>query len=106
LVAIYLAARTSLPDDLSGEDYDLAAYYGRVSRFIWGSVATCYALLLGLSVAYRGYETTMIERWSVLAVFVPVLALAAFRQRAVHRILVPALLIFFVAYAFPRPLLG
>jgi len=48
----------------------------------------------------------MIERWSVLAVFVPVLALAAFRQRAVHRILVPALLIFFVAYAFPRPLLG
>ena len=106
LIAVYLAARASLPDDPSGDDCDLAAYYERVSRFIWSSIAVCYALLLGLSVIYRGSVTTMVERWSVIAVFVPTLALAAFRQRAVHRILVPGLLIFFVAYAFPRPLLG
>jgi hypothetical protein len=106
LVAIYLAARTALPDDLSGDGCDLAAYYDRVSRYIWTSIAACYLLLLGLSAFYRVNHGVIIERWSVIVTLPPTIALILFRQRAVHRLLVPALLAFFVAYAFPRPLLG
>lgn len=108
-VGLYLAGRTALPDKVElGEQFDLAAYYDFVDRYLWSAILiahTAYILLsiLGLlafgTLAYQGLF------YQVLIGIPFILALVIWPNRKLHRLLVPLLFFGICFRALPGTLL-
>jgi hypothetical protein len=104
IIPMYLAARAALPDQLLDEGVDLGRHYALVSRYLWASIAASYALYLAWGLARWGVGVAMQRDWLVAAQLAAIVPLLLFRQRRVHELLVPAVLLLFCFHHLNEPL--
>lgn len=105
-IALYLAARAALPDQVSlGEHVDLAAHYAFISRYFWASISVTLALSVMFGVIFGGIER-LPAHWKVIVGLVLIIALAIWTDRRFHRLAVPALFALLCVSLFPTRLLG
>jgi hypothetical protein len=107
LVALFLAARGILPADLStehGGKFDLETHYFSVNRYVWGAMTANGLLTLAVDVLAPVIEpmrtqATVIPVLSVLIATYAYALLAFGNSRWLHRLLVPALISWFLVNA-------
>jgi hypothetical protein len=104
IIPLYLAARTALPDQLLDEGVDLGKHYALVSRYMWSSVAFSYVLFLAWGFAKWGGMGELQRQWPLIAQVIAIIPLILFRQRRVHEILVPLVLLLFCIHHLNEPL--
>ena len=106
LIALYLAARAILPDEVRrSEQIDLADHYAFVSRYFWGSLSVTYGLYLMFAAMLGGVER-LPAYWQTIVALAAVIALAIWSDRRLHRLVVPALLALMCVSTLPNRLLG
>lgn len=109
LVPLYLAARAALPDRAESEaGIDLAEHYNVVRRYLWGAVGCTLGLFVALQLI--GFFTLGIREFQLQTVraaigLALVLLLAFTKRAAVHRVVVPVLLIGLAVVILPARLL-
>lgn len=107
LVALYLAARSALPDVAGLKAIDLAAYYAAQQRHIWSNFVILYALMIVTSLIEFGVgRAGAAASASFLLGLVIALALWTIRSRRVHAIVVPVMFVLTAAITLPMPLRG
>ena len=106
IIPLYLAARAAFPEKSPAEEVDLAAHYQKVSRYFWAAMAIAYFLYLTLAMFMGGIGRIARQEWFAELSLLLMVPLIASRDRRVHRIAVPIILLALCAYALPRPLLG
>lgn len=105
-IALYLAARASLPDDVSiGQDVDLAAHYAFISRYLWASVSVTFGLVVIFGIIFGGIER-LSAHWEVIVGLVLIISLVIWTDRRFHRLVVPALFALLSVAVLPTRLLG
>jgi len=104
IIPLYLAGRAALPDQLLDEGVNLGAHYALVSRYLWSSVAFSYVLFLAWGFAKSGGIGELQQEWLVLAQVMVIIPLILFRQRRVHELLVPVVLLLFCFHHLNEPL--
>jgi hypothetical protein len=107
LIPLYLAARASLPDEIDPKGVDLAGHYAYVSRYFWSAIAVSYGLYLVAVIATRPFSEQLLrDRWNGTTQLILMLVLIALPSRAVHRLVVPAIMLLFVLDHMTGRLLG
>lgn len=105
-IALYLAARAALPDNVSvGQEVDLAAHYAFITRYFWASISVTLALSVMFGVIFGGIER-LPAYWKVIVGLAVIIALAIWTDRRIHRLAVPALFASLCVSLFPTRLLG
>jgi hypothetical protein len=104
IIPLYLAGRAALPDQLLDEGVNLGAHYALVSRYLWSSVAFSYVLFLAWGFAKWGGIGELQQQWLVAAQVIVIIPLILFRQRRVHELLVPVVLLLFCFHHLNEPL--
>ena len=66
IVPLYLAARASLPDQVSDET-DLGRHYAAVSRYFWTSIAISFTLYLLIGFREGPFMQNMRSEWTAVA---------------------------------------
>jgi hypothetical protein len=94
-VTMYLAARASLPDEVTAEGARLAEHYAEISRYFWGSLAFTFVIYLGFSLASTETAGVTNRYVSPAAQLVMMLVLITVPNRRVHALLVPAIVVLF-----------
>jgi hypothetical protein len=94
-ITMYLAARASIPDEVSAEGVCLADHYARISRYFWAALALTYLIYLGFSLASTGPGHMLGPYLSPVAQLVMMLVLTAIPSRRVHALLVPLIFLLF-----------
>lgn len=108
-VALYLAARTALPDKVElCEPFDLSAYYDFIDRYLWSAILTAngaYIVLSILGLLTRG--TLLFQNvFTQLLMGLPlILALVVWPNRRLHRVVVPLLFVWQCIRVLPGTLL-
>lgn len=109
-VAMFLAARGVLPEQVPAEGLDLREHYALVGRWVWRGVA------LGLLIANGGIavrrllnegDMSNIEPWGLAgnALFLGlIVTLAVVHARRAHAVIVPVALALLVAATITRPI--
>ena len=107
IIPLYLAARAALPDTVPAEGVDLAAHYAMISRYFWTAIGlTLLLYLIGVSF-YRGAVLPVIvEDWGAVAQLALIVVLIIFSRRAVHAVLVPAVVVLLCVDHLMQPLFG
>ena len=94
-IAIYLAARASLPDAIGQKGVRLADHYAEISRYFWVAMVVTYILYLGFELAQYGLSAIsgpfLVAAFQLL-LMVPLIASSA---RSIHRLAVPAIFALF-----------
>jgi len=105
-IALYLAARAALPDQVSpGQHVDLAAHYAFINRYFWASISVTLALSVMFGIIFGGIER-LPAYWKVIFGLVLIIGLAIWTDRRFHRLVVPALFAFLCLSLLPTRLLG
>jgi hypothetical protein len=108
-VGLYLAARAALPDRVSiGEECDLRAHYGFVSRYLWAALALSYTAFIFLSALEPVVLGTLQfpnAFFHALIGFPVILALVVWPNRKLHRIVVPLFFLWICLRVLPARLL-
>ena len=109
LVPLYLGARAALPDRIEPEDgIDLLEHYDFVRGYLWGAVGCTLGLFVALqligyfTLGFREFQMQTLRAAIGLAL---VSLLAITGRRAIHRIVVPLLLIGLAVVVLPQRLL-
>ena len=95
IIPLYLAARSSLPDEMAEKGVSLAAHYAKISRYFWASVAMTYFVYLGYAAYANGAAAFIGAFLSPSAQFVMMLVLGVVPARRVHALLVPVIVALF-----------
>ena len=108
IIALYLAARASLPDGVPDNDtVDLAAHYALISRYFWSAIAATLVLYLVGAVYFEGAAIPALRaRWGAAAQLALMIPLIASRDRRLHAMLVPVIVALFCLDHINRPLFG
>ena len=104
IIPMYLAARAIFPDYLTDEGVNLAEHYASVSRYLWSSLALSYFLYAAYTIAHFGAGDALRTQWLLLAQLLLMVPLVLARQRRIHELLVPAVLILFCLHHLNEPL--
>jgi len=94
-VTMYLAARASIPDEVTAKGVALADHYARISRYFWASLAFTYLVYLGFSLANSEAGFTLGPYLSPSAQLLMMFVLIAVPNRRVHVMLVPVIFVLF-----------
>jgi hypothetical protein len=94
-ITMYLAARASIPDEVTAEGVCLADHYVRISRYFWTALAFTYLIYLGFSLAGTGPRLMLGPYLPPSAQLLMMLVLVAVPNRRIHAILVPVIFALF-----------
>lgn len=104
IIPLYLAARASLPDQVS-EETDLARHYGAVSRYFWTSIALSFAMYLLIGFREGSFMQNLRIEWTTVAQLGLMLLLIAFpRHRTLHQLVLPLMFLLFCIGHLTKPL--
>ncbi|HWJ59957.1 MAG TPA: hypothetical protein VNR68_10030 [Sphingomicrobium sp.] len=107
IIALYLAARASLPDVVPDSGLDLAAYYSSISRYFWTAIAATLALYLAGGAYLEGDILPFLrDRWGAAAQLALMIPLILSRNRRLHCALVPVIVAIFCLDHLDRRLFG
>ena len=104
IIPLYLAARASLPDQISDET-DLARHYAAVSRYFWASIALSFAIYLLIGFRAGAFMDNLRLEWTTVAQLALMLVLVADPgNRRLHQTLLPVMFILFCIGHLTKPL--
>jgi hypothetical protein len=95
LLVMFLLASAALPDELSGEEVDLSAYYAGNSRYFWTLFALFIVLAIPVSAMAQGTGSVASLTLQVTNLLLEgvLISLAVIRRRRYHATMVVALLL-------------
>ena len=105
VIPLYLAARASLPDQVS-EDTDLQTHYDFISRYFWTCLVTAFGVYLLIGFRRGSFMDNIHSEWTAAAQFGLMLVLIAYPSRRLHQLLVPLMLLLFCIGHLLKPLFG
>ena len=103
IIPLYLAARASLPDQVS-EETNLERHYAAVSRYFWTSIALSFAIYLVIGFREGPFMQNMRSEWTAAAQFGLMLVLIAYPARKLHALLLPLMFLLFSVGHLTKPL--
>jgi xanthine/uracil permease len=105
-IAIYLAARASLPDDVSSEGCRLADHYEQVSSYLWASLSFTYLIYIGSKLSRLGWSA-IVDPYLLAALQLLLMVVLVFvRQRRIHALLTPVVVALFCLDHLMEPMFG
>jgi uncharacterized membrane protein len=106
IIPMYLAARAALPDCIDDDGVVLADHYAANSRYFWASVAVTYVLYIAFIASTTGAYELLATYFSPTIQLAMMAVLVATPRRAVHALLVPAIVAMFCYDHLLLPMFG
>jgi hypothetical protein len=105
-IAIYLAARASLPDEVGAEGCRLADHYEQVSSYLWASLSFTYVIYIGSKLSRLGWLSIVDTYLPATLQLLFMLVLIFVRQRRIHAWLAPVVVALFFYDHLTEPMFG
>jgi hypothetical protein len=105
-IAIYLAARASLPDEVATKSCRLADHYAQVSSYLWASLSFTYLIYIGSKLSRLGWSAIVDPYFPATLQLLFMVVLVFVRQRRIHVLLAPVVVALFCFDHLTEPMFG
>lgn len=105
-IAIYLAARASLPDEVPSEGCRLADHYEQVSSYLWASLSFTYLIYIGSKLSRLGWSAIVDPYLPATLQLLVMIVLVVVRRRRIHALLTPVVVALLCYEHLTEPMFG